>query len=420
MKDLRGKKLLVLGNSYSTVNVVKQAHRMGMHVTTTGQTADGQAAEIADEKIAINTTDYPALLSYIRDEKIDGVMTGSGEFNIVNMIRLCSLAGLPVYATEEQWSLCQDKRNFKDLCKRSGVPGVPEYGVCDQLGPADFPVIVKPVDGCSSRGISVCYNRDQLEKAKEMAYAQSPAGKILLEKYIDNGGLTHVIKYAVVDGKYFLEVMGDRYVLNGGLITAITFFPSRNTDLYLRTVDASVQRMFRSIGYDNGVFFLQALPDRDGSIYIYEMGLRTGGGMTYRLTEAAGGNNDLEMLLHYAMTAAMCDPEDTSRFDPDLAGKRAASLALPLRLGTIGSVSGLDAVEKLPHVVNVTHFYEVGDTIVPKNINTLDQLFARIMVIGDDDATLFSTLKAIRSSVSVKDREGNEMIIWDTFDRLVQ
>ena len=419
MKDLKGKKLLVLGNSYSTVNVVKLAKKMGLHVVVTGLIPNGQAEAFADEYFKVDTTDYPTLLQYIKEHGIDGVMTGSGEFNIINMINRCKLAGLPVYATKEQWDCCQDKRNFKDLCKKHGVPGVPEFGVDDVLTEKAFPVIVKPVDGCSSRGINVCYNTEELIVAKQKALEASPAKKILIERYINNGGLTHVIKYVVVDGKFFMEVMGDRYVLNGGLITAVTFFPSKNTDLFMRTSDEAVQKMFRSIGYNNGVFFLQSLPEGD-NIYTYEMGLRTGGGMTYKLTEATSGNNDLEMLIHYAITGQMCEPADLDTIDANLKGKKAASLAMPLRLGTIGSVAGLDKIVEMEGVVNLTHFYEVGDTIVPKNINTLDQLFARVMVARDSKEELMETLNAIRNTVSVKDVDGNDMIIWDTFDGIYQ
>lgn len=419
MKNLKGKKLLVLGNSYSTVNVVKLAKKIGLHVTVTGLIPNGQAEAFADEYFRVDTTDYPSILRYIEENDIDGVMTGSGEFNIINMINICRLANLPVYATKEQWDICQDKRNFKDLCKKYGVPCVPEFEIDEVLKEEDFPVIVKPVDGCSSRGINVCYNVEDLEVAKQKALEASPSKKILIERYINNGGLTHVIKYVVVDGKFYMEVMGDRYVLNNGLITAITFFPSKNTELFMRTVDPYVQNMFKSINYDNGVFFFQSLPDGD-RIYTYEMGLRTGGGMTYKLTEATSGNNDLEMLIHYAITGQMCETKDLDTIDVNLKGKKAASMAMPLCLGTIGGVYGIDKVLNMDGVVNYTHFYEVGDTIVQKNINTLDQLFARVIVVKDSQKELMETLNKIRHTVSVKNTSGEEMIIWDTFDKLYE
>lgn len=419
MKNLKGKKLLILGGKAATVNVVQLAKKMGMETHVTGIQEGGQAKEIADYTLLAGSEEHDKLIKYIRDNHIDGVMTGSAEFQVQEMIKLCAKAGLPCYATEAQWDATQDKRHFKDLCKKFGVPGVPEYSVNDELKDEDFPVIVKPVDSCSSIGISICQNNEELAIAKEKALEASASKKILIERYIENGGVTHVVKYVVVDGEFYMEVMGDRYVLQNGLITAVTFFPSKNTESYMKTIDSKVKDMFMSIGFDNGVFFFQAIPEKD-KIYIYEMGLRTGGGMTYKITEASSGNNDLEMLIHYAITGEMCEKDDIMTIDPYLKGKRAASLAIPLREGTIGKVEGVEKLTEIEGVVNFTHFCDEGDTILPKHINTLSQLYGRVMMVRDNQEDLIQGLKEIRNAISIKDTEGNNLILWDTFDKICE
>lgn len=417
MKEFKGKKLLILGGKAATVNVVQQAKKMGLYTVVSNITPNGQAWDLADETLVAGSEEHEKLVQYIKENQIDGIMTGSAEFQIINMIQLCEKANLPCYASTDQWKICQDKRNFKDLCKKYNVPGVPEFQINDELSENDFPVIVKPVDGCSSIGISVCRNNKELAIAKEHALNASQSKKILIERYIDNGGLTHVIKYVVVDGKFYMQIMGDRYVLNKGLITAITLFPSRNTQLYLDTIDSNVRDMFLSIGYKNGVFFFQALPEQD-KIYIYEMGLRTGGGMTYKLTQATSGNNDLEMLIRYAITGKMCEQDDLKCIDPFLNGKKGASLAIPLRTGTIAQIKGANVIAKIPGVVNFTNFCEEGSTIEMQHINTLSQLYGRIMVVKDNEKELYETLYFIRNTIQIVDTFGNNMIIWDTFDDL--
>lgn len=416
MRSLTGKKLLILGGGAATVNVVKQAKQLGLYTIVTGISVRGQAKEIADETLLIGSEEHDKLIDFIWKNHIDGVMTGSSEFQIRNMIELCQKAGLPVYATKEQWDICQDKRHFKDLCTRFGIPGVPEYDVDGYIPSQDFPVIVKPVDSCSSIGIRICRYPYELQEALLFAKQVSPSKRVLVEKYIENEGLTHVIKYAVIDGKFYVEVMGDRYVLNNGLITALTLFPSKNTALYLDTIDGKVAEMFRSIGFANGVFFFQAIPDGD-NIYIYEMGLRTGGGMTYKITAEAGGVNDLEMLIRYAIDGRMVENDSSLCIDPFLNGKKAASIAIPLRPGHIMSVSGMESIHSIPGIVNFTHFYDVGDEIMPDYVNTLQQLFGRVMIVRDTEKDLLDSLKLLREIIAVDDSEGN-MILWDTFDKV--
>lgn len=420
MKSLKGKKILILGGTAPCVHVTRFAKEMGAYVYVADNlSGKGPAKSIADEAVLISTTDYDSIVSFIIERSIDCVLTGPGEFNIVNAMTVSKMAGLPFYCNKEQWDICQDKRHFKDFCKMYGLPGVPEYSVDDELTEKDFPVIVKPVDGCSSRGINICRNQEEYGRAKEAALAASKAGKILVEKYVENGGITIDAKYVVVDGRFHLEAIGDRHVLNGGLITAISFYPSKYRKAYMEQVDPYVEKAFTAIGLKNGAFFFQAIPDGD-RIYIYEMGLRVSGGMIYNMTEATSGNNTLKMLIHYGATGKMCEDADEKMIDAGFNGKVASTMAFPLRTGKIGSYTGFDEVAKYPGVIDLTRYYNEGDEIMPKHVNTLDQLFARVMVSADNKASLMSEISSIRRKTSVKNVDGEEMIIWDTVDELLK
>lgn len=419
MKSLKGKKILILGGTAPCVHVTRFAKEMGAYVYVADNIpGKGPAKSIADEAVLISTNDYDALLKFVKEHQIDGILTGPGEFNIVNAMTVSKMAGLPFYCDKNQWDICQDKRHFKDFCKQYGLPGVPEYNVDDVLTDKDFPVIVKPVDGCSSRGINICHNQEEYVVAKNAALAASKAGRILVEKYVNNGGITIDAKYVVVDGRFHLEAIGDRHVLNGGLITAISFYPSKYHEAFMEQVDPYVAKAFTAIGMKNGAFFFQAIPDGD-KIYIYEMGLRVSGGMIYNMTEATSGNNTLKMLIHYVTTGTMCEENDEAMINADFNGKVASTMAFPLKTGKIGKVTGFEEVSHYPGVIDLTRYYNEGDEILPKHVNTLDQLFARIMVSSDSNEKLLSLISKIRHNTSVKNIEGEEMIIWDTVDELL-
>ncbi len=407
------KQLLVLGGGYSTVKVVEYAHKENIFVHVACQN-NGDAAMIADKIFNVDLTDHQALHKYIVNNKIDGIMTGASEFHVFNMIKLAKIANIPCYATEEQWELCQNKRHFKDMCKKYHIPGVPEFSVDEVLKDCDFPVIVKPVDGCSSRGITICYNNEELKDAKEKARKESPSGKMLIEKYIDNGGITLDAKYVAINGEYYLEAFGENVVQ--GLITAVAKYPSHYIDLFIKKVDPFIREMFHAIGFENGPFFFQALPDGD-NIYVYEMGLRVSGGMIYQITEATSGNNTQKMLIHYAVNGEMCSKEDVKMIDPYLNGKHSASISVPIREGKISSIEGLSVIQSFNWVVDITQYYHVHDIILPKYINTLDQLFARIIVKGDSEIELHERMKIIRNTVKIFDENGCLMNDWSGFDK---
>lgn len=421
MKDLTGKKLLVLGGGTASINVVRFAHDMGLKVYVVDDRETGEAKEMADEKAVISTVDYDALAAYIKENGIDGVMTGASEFNIVNTMKLCKQIAKPFYATEEQWNICQNKRRFKDLCIKTGVPCVKDFDPNADPKSFDYPVIVKPVDACSARGITVCHTPEEFLNAKEKALGYSPSKTILVEQYVINGGTTLSVKYIARDGELYLEAVGDRYVLDAdsgkALITAAAFYPSKHTDYYIEHLDEKVKNMFKSIGLRNGCLFMEALKT-DTDIVFYEMGLRISGGMTYNITEVTNKVNELKMLISYATTGSMCEDEDIRRINPHLNGYVTASLAVPLRTGTIATIFGLDEIRKIPQVLLITQYYYEGDVIEPRHIGTLDQLLARVTVIADNKEQLTDIINKMLTTLSVKDEQGNEMFITSKLEEI--
>lgn len=417
---LIGKRLLVLGGSYSTVRVVEYAHGMGIYVIVASRTGDGEAAAIADESVAVELTDHDKLHAIIKEKNIDGVMTGASEFHLLNMIRLCKMAGLPCYCTEEQWDICQNKQNFKRLCREYGVPCVPEY---DQEHPESFgyPIIVKPTDGCSARGITVCENRVEYEAAKEKALSYSSEKKLIVEKFIQNGGTTMSVKYIIREGKLFLHAVGDRYVLDDtkgkALITAAAFYPSKHTDYYIKHVDAKVKRMFEGIGLKDGALFMESC-FADGEVWFYEMGLRISGGMTYLITEKTNDVNELKMLICHAVTGSMCEEADVKKIDPYLNGYYTASLCIPLCEGTISEIRGVEALKATSCVNTFTQYWHKGDTIEAHHIGTLDQLFARVSVIVNNKEELTEVIDRIIHTISIRDAKGKEMFITSKLETI--
>ena len=117
MFSTEGKKLPVPGDTSTADNIIN-AKAMGVYAIVTGIHPAAKTRELADEAILILSDNHDGLTKYIRDNGIDGVMTGASEFQIFDMIQLCEKVGLPVYATRAQWDICQNKITFKDLCRR--------------------------------------------------------------------------------------------------------------------------------------------------------------------------------------------------------------------------------------------------------------------------------------------------------------
>lgn len=416
--ETKGKKLLVLGGT-SGKDIVAQAKRMGVYTIVADLEEMNAAKSIADESVIISTTDTEALVALIKEKHVDGVFSGPSEFNIQQVMKVCAAAGLPFYATKEQWDICQDKAAFKDLCRRFNVPVVPEYELSAEMRPEDlakikFPVVVKPTDACSSKGLSICGNELELKKAIPFAISASDSGNFIVEKCITSD-YGFGCRYIASEGEIVLSAVNDQYTVDEfdgrAHISAVSCWPSKKIDSFIRDINPNNIAMFKSIGLSNGTFFMQALVDQDnGQIYFHEMGLRLSGGLNYHMFEAACGYNDVQMMIRYALGGPMATKEEMRRIDPYMNGHLMGSVTIPLKPGTVGSISGIEEVRRCGMVVGINQYFQVGDEIKESYIGTLSQHFCRVKIMTDSLEDYRNAITYIQQTIKVLDVEGKDLV----------
>ncbi len=424
MDNIKGKKLLILGGSSASLDLVKTAKAMGLYTIITDNSEGGAAKEFADEIATVSTIDMEGLQELIRDRKIDGVFCGPSEFNLRNVIRLCEITGLPCYTNMETWDRCAKKDAFKAYCRQCGVDCTPEYQIDrntseEELKKLDYPVIIKPVDGSSSAGITVCQNAAEIPAALEKAYGASPSDKIICEKFIENSGEIFSVRYLLRNGEAYPYFMMDTYVADPihrkSLISHCTLAPSKYSQYYMEHMDQNVRRMLKKMGLKNGTAFIQSLPYK-GKIYFHEMGYRLSGGMVFKLTEPMVGIHDMRIMLRGAVGGEALTDTEIQRIDLSCGDTIGGQLMFPLNVGTIGKIEGLEEIKQLSEVKDVIQYYRVGDTIAPKNIGTLAQHFCRVTFICQSQEKLEELLAFMKKTLIVYDDKGNRMntLLFDT------
>ncbi len=414
-----GKRLLILGGTSASLDLVKNAKQMGAYtvVTDDGDIGDRVAKQIADDCAMVSTTDIEGLIELIRQKKIDGVFCGPSEFNIRNLIRLCERTGMRCYTTAVVWERCANKDVFKSYCRQYHLDCATEYKITvestdDELEQIEYPVIIKPVDGCSSKGITVCRSKSEVRDAIEYAMNASSCKRIIAEKYIENGGELFSVRYLLRDGDAYPYFAMDTYVHDhrhsGGLISGFTYAPSRHIGYYMTHMDAKVRNMLRGMGLKDGTVFIQALPC-DGKLYIMEMGHRLSGGMIYKLTDPMVGVNDMKMMIRYALGGEMVTDEELAALDVTKMKHTAAQLMLSLGEGTIHEIAGLSVLDRIPAVKDFFQYYREGQTVKKGDVGTLQQHFGRVTMIADTYEEIVNAVRIIQENIRITDKHGRNM-----------
>lgn len=408
----QGKKILLLGAHALTIHLINKAKEMGIYTIVTDYVKDAPAKKVADEAYDISTLDIDALVQLARDKKVDGVFTGYVDINLAPCCKVCNALGLPFYATLEQLEQTMNKVNFKNNCRKYGikvVDDVPEELLDGDYGKVNYPVIVKPADSYSSKGISVCFKKEEMTDAIEKAFGMSTCKQIVVEQYIEAEDV--YLYFTIQDGKLSLSAMADRLLNEEQYGCAPQpvgyFFPSKYIDLYYEKVHDNLQKMMSGLGIKNGSFFLQGFIV-ENDIVFFEMGLRLSGGAGYLQIERQNQINQVEMHLRYALTGKF-DGWDLESYDNPRFERPACVLVVLLKDGKVKTIEGLESIKEHENIFHILQFKHVGDELNARG--TLNQVFARIYMDGKDTEDLRETISFVKSTLSITDTDGKNMIL---------
>ena len=411
-RDFKGKKILFLGAHALTSHLIDKAKEMGVYTIVTDYVKNAPAKKFADEAYDISTLDIDNLIELAREKQVDGVFTGYVDINLAPCRKVCDALGLPFYATLEQLEQTMNKVNYKANCRKYGIRVVDdvmeEYldGVYDRV---KYPVIIKPADSYSSKGISVCHCKEEMPEALEKAEKMSTCKQIVAEQYLEAEDV--YLYFTIQDGNLSLSAMADRLLNDDQYGCAPQpvgyFFPSKYIDIYYDKVHENLQKMMDGLGLKNGSFFMQGFVV-DNDIIFFEMGLRLSGGAGYLQIEHQNEINQVEMHLRYALTGKF-DGWDLLECDNARFEHPACVLVVLLNDGKIAHIDGLENVINHPNVFNILQFKHEGDELNARG--TLNQVFARIYMSGENEEELRKTISYVKKNLCIVDEQGQNMIM---------
>lgn len=404
------KKILIIGANPETISLIKKANAMGITTYVTDYNPEAFAKKFCDVPCNVDGMDVDGLVKLVKDENIDAVLVGVAEALIPTYCKVCEILDYPCFATLEQFEYMIKKNKFKDLCRKYDVPVVYEFS---KEHPEEFvyPLVVKPVDSSSSKGVSICHNKDEYDIAVEKALSFSPSKTFIIEKYMD--GLEVIAYYVIQDGEPSFVAMCDRYTSKEQIgvtqLPSAYIFPSQHLPKYIEEVDEKVKNMLRKMNIQNGVLFLQSFVDENGSVKIYEPGFRLNGAQEHMIVSEICGIDAKELLINYAFDGKMSNENIAKLADPMFHGKWACKLSPLVKEGVIGRIEGEKEILSIPGVIAINPNYEAGHTIA--GLGTQRQMASNIYLITDTKNELIECINKVNETYKVFDKDGNDMLL---------
>ena len=414
--DLRGKKLLFLDGSSLAACAVLRAKEMGIKTIVANfyDVDKSPAKAVSDEQWKVDFSDVDNMVKLIKENKVEGIFVGWTDSHLPYYAEICEKAGLPCCGNLEQFDiLSNDKRKFKKLCVKYGVP-TPEIFDVDidfkreDLDKIVYPVMVKPADGSGGRGIMKCSNEEELIEHFKDLYESSPSKKIVCERYMQSENEIF-IHYTVQDGFCSLSSSFLKYKVNVEKDKAASclfhMFSPKFLDEYKRTTEPAVINLIQALGIKYGNVMFQGF-EENGKLYFHESGLRMGGEQFYVFAERLNGISSLELMIEFALTGKMTK-YDVKTQDNYKFSKYCCNYYIPLKPGRISRIEGVDEINAMPQLLQNRQFKFIGDEI--SSTSSLDRVIFRLHVMDDTKEEFARTLCKISDTVKILDENGNDM-----------
>lgn len=397
-------KLLILGANPETIALVETAKAMGVNTTVTDFNPNAPAKKFADKSYDVDGMDIENIIKIVHKDNINGVLVGVADLLVPTYQKVCQILNFPCYANAKAIDYLSNKYKFKKVCKEHGIDGVYEFAESE----VKYPALVKPVDSCSGQGITVCYQKENLDRAINKAKSISRSGQFIIEKYMtcDNVALY----YTFMDGEYYLSAMGDMKTLeikNGSPVNLGNTYPSKHIKLYLEKYHERFKSLFNYLEIKNGVMLIQAFVENN-KFYVYDPGFRLQGEAPHILLHKINGFDHRRMLVNFAMTGKMSDVNFPSKNDCCFEGKFAATLWILLSTGKIKKIEGIECDD--PRVVHISQRIFENDVITENMIGTEKQVFARLYLVCDSYEELKNLNQKLRSKIKVFNEIGENMV----------
>lgn len=293
------KKVMLLGGNYFQMTATKAAKRLGHYVISVDYLPDNPAHKFADEYHNISTVDKDAVLQLAQKLKIDGIVSYGSDVSAPTAAFVAEKLGLVTNPYHTVVTMTRKDLFRKALCKNGiRTPNVAEVEsleeAMDFFDKSDSSVMLKPLTGSGTKGVSRARNREELTAAFKEARKYSLYEKLLIEEFIQRKGYQIAGDAFVVDGKIRVFAIANEHFdkLCNPLVPIGESFPASLPNEMRIKARREIEAALQALGFKQGAVNLDFMIDEHGEIFIIELGPRNGGNL---ITDAIFLNNGVDL-----------------------------------------------------------------------------------------------------------------------------
>ena len=285
-------KAFVLAGGLAQIELLQQLKERGITTVLADGNANALARPYADIFYQIPIFDVEAVKEVALKEQVDFLITVCADQVLLIVAQVSEMLGLPCYIDYQTAQNVSDKTYMKRIFWQHNIPTSRYVQMetldWEQIKDLRYPMVVKPVDAYSSRGVRKALNKEELEQYFGEAAAISRAGGVIVEEFCQGEEIS--VDVYVENGEAKILCVSNSEKINDAdrFIIFRGRYPVAATEALREKIRVVAQQIADAFGLKDSPMLIQMISDGE-NVSVLEFCARTGGNMKYLLIKRACG-----------------------------------------------------------------------------------------------------------------------------------
>lgn len=395
-------KVLILAGGYDQIALINEYKSRDFETVLVDYHPHPPARAFADRYYQESTLDIAAVGRIAQEEKVNLVMTACTDQALVTMAKVSEELKLPCYLSCDTALNVTNKQLMKHIMVQNGIPTA-RHRIIKKSEEADqmnFPLVVKPLDSNSSKGVSRVYDKVGLKEAVMDAKRYSRGERVLVEEFKQGEELS--VDVWVTNGRAKLLCISQSVKKRDN--RTFTIIQSKYPCDISAEDEAEIvyiaNRIAEVFSLADGPMLVQMIRTKEGC-FVIEFSFRYGGGTKYKLMDAVSGIDSIGAIVDLSLGKGL---ESEIK-------RTARCIHMNYVYCNPGIIQGFEGFSEALErgLIDDYFYYKTPGMEIEKIENSSDRA-AGYMVSGDTLEELMAKEKEAETMLVVRDSHGNNMV----------
>ncbi|RWX50144.1 ATP-grasp domain-containing protein, partial [Candidatus Electrothrix marina] len=303
------KNVLLVDTNFSSAPIYDYIKRSGYRVFVCGGNSSDFLARSVEDYIKIDYSDLNKMQELIRSRHIDYIVPGCNDLSYQVCTQLNTerrFSGLDDYETSES---INNKEKFRQLAGQLALPA-PGIIPSEKLGYV-WPIIVKPVDAYSGRGVTVVHEAEKgtLPFAMQQAEKYSRTGSCIVEEYIEGQLYSHSAFFSA--GEILMDFIVEEHGTANPFTVDTSWVSYEFPTEMLLCIRNAIQMLAKKLNLVDGLIHTQFIRN-EGKFWLIEVTRRCPGDLYSKLIELSTGFHYVESYVRPFLNQAIPSESNVS------------------------------------------------------------------------------------------------------------